>query len=135
MDREAFLLSESIAFSSRNTHCLIWPASAPSFRQAISECSMLDQPRPFPGSLKARASVVLRRGMPTLPLGIERYRVPGNGSVMVPVEADDEITLKDIEGQQACEILHADASGRIDIQALGGRAGTSAEGLKSVLSR
>ena len=96
---------------------------------------MLDQPRPFPGSLKARASVVLRPGMPSLPLGTERYRVPGDGSVVVPVEAGDEITVKDIEGAQACEIVHADASGRIDPQALGSRPSNDAEGLKSVLGR
>ncbi len=96
---------------------------------------MLDQLRPFPGSLKARASVVLRPGVPTMPPGTERYRVPGGGSVVVSVEAGDEITLTDIEGQQACEILHADASGRIDPLALGVKASNDAQGLKSVLSR
>jgi glycine cleavage system T protein (aminomethyltransferase) len=96
---------------------------------------MLDQPRPFPGSLKARASVVLRPGVPTMPPGTERYRVPGGGSVVVSVEAGDEITLTDIEGQQACEIVHADASGRIDPLALGVKASSDAQGLKSVLSR
>src|SRR5687768_8199164 len=96
---------------------------------------MLDQPRSFPGSLKARASVVLRPGMLALPLGTERYRVPGDGSVVVPVGTGDEITLRDIEGAQACEIVHADVSGRIDPQALGSKPSNDADGLKSVLSR
>jgi aminomethyltransferase len=96
---------------------------------------MLDQPRPFPGSLKARASVVLRPGMPALPPGTERYRVPGNGSVVVAVEAGDEIVLTDIEGGQPCEIVHADAQGRIDPEALGAKPGNDAQGLKSVLGR
>jgi aminomethyltransferase len=95
---------------------------------------MLDQPRPFPGSIQPRASVILRPGIPALPPGTERYRVPGGGSVVVPVEAGDDVTLKDIEGQQACEIAHADMSGRFDARTLGAASGTGAEGLKSVLS-
>ena len=96
---------------------------------------MLDQPRPFPGSLHARASVVLRPGILSLPPGTERYRAPGGGSVVVPVEAGDEITVRDIEGRQPCEIAHADMTGRFDTQALGGRASNRAEGIKSVLGQ
>ncbi|HYM98367.1 MAG TPA: DUF1989 domain-containing protein, partial [Aestuariivirgaceae bacterium] len=94
---------------------------------------MLDLPRPFPGSLHARASVVLRPGIPVLPPGTERYRVPGGGSVVVPVEAGDELTLRDVEGKQPCEIAHADKNGRFDTHALGSTASTFGEGLKFVL--
>jgi aminomethyltransferase len=95
---------------------------------------MLDQPRPFPGSIQPRASVILRPGIPALPAGTERYRVSGGGSVVVAVEAEDDVTLKDIEGQQPCEIAHVDMSGMFDARALGAASGTDAEGLKSVLS-
>lgn len=94
---------------------------------------MLDLPRPFPGSLHARASVVLRPGIPVLPPGTERYRVPGGGSVVVPVEAGDELTLRDVEGKQPCEIAHADGGGRFDTHALGSGPSNRAEGLKFVL--
>ncbi|HEY7764340.1 MAG TPA: DUF1989 domain-containing protein [Aestuariivirgaceae bacterium] len=96
---------------------------------------MLDQPRPFPGSLRARPSIVLRPGMPVLPPGTERYRVQGGGSLVVPVEAGDHISLRDIEGRQACEILHVDKTGRFDASALGASADSEGEGLKAILSQ
>jgi aminomethyltransferase len=78
--------------------------------------------------------VVLRPGVPSLPPGVERYRVPGCGSVVAPVEAGDEVTVRDIEGQQPCEIAHADGAGRFDVRALGSKEGSSGDGIKSVLA-
>ncbi|HEY7748765.1 MAG TPA: DUF1989 domain-containing protein [Aestuariivirgaceae bacterium] len=94
---------------------------------------MLDTPRPFPGSLQARPSVILRPGIPTLPPGTERYRISGGGSIVVAVEAGDTLVVRDVEGQQPCEIAHADKSGRFDATVLGERATNRAEGLKSVI--
>ena len=96
---------------------------------------MLDLPKPPAPSIAPRTSLILRPGMPSLPPGLERYRIRGQGSIVVPVEAGDEITLIDVEGGQACEIGHVDASGRFDAAALGARATGAAEGLKSVLAQ
>src|SRR5215218_7645716 len=95
--------------------------------------TMLDSARPFPGSIKARPSTILRPGIPVLPPGTERYRVPGQGSVVVPVEAGDEIQLRDAEGKQACEIAFAGMDGRFDATAFGGKDSRPSEGLLALL--
>jgi aminomethyltransferase len=94
---------------------------------------MLDSARPFPGSMKARPSTILRPGIPMLPPGTERYRVPGQGSVVVPVEAGDEIQLRDMEGKQACETAFAGTDGRFDGRALGNKAPVRCDGLLAIL--
>ena len=94
---------------------------------------MLDSARPFPGSIKARPSTILRPGIPVLPPGTERYRVPGQGSVVVPVEAGDEIQLRDLEGKQACEIAFAGMDGHFDAEALGSKDSRPCEGLLAIL--
>jgi aminomethyltransferase len=95
---------------------------------------MLDLPKSPAPAIAPRTSLILRPGIATLPPGIERYRIRGQGSIVVPVEAGDEITLVDVEGRQACEICHVDASGRFDPRAIGAKATNRAEGLKSVLA-
>ena len=57
--------------------------------------------------------------MPALPPAIERYRIPGGGSVVVNVFAGDEISLTDVEGLQVCEVMAADDQGRCDAGILG----------------
>jgi aminomethyltransferase len=95
---------------------------------------MLDLPKSHAPAIAPRTSVILRPGIATLPPGIERYRIRGQGSIVVPVEVGDEITLVDVEGGQACEICHVDASGRFDARAIGTKATNRAEGMKSVLA-
>ncbi|MGH6874106.1 MAG: hypothetical protein ACREDW_03755, partial [Aestuariivirgaceae bacterium] len=77
--------------------------------------------------MKARPSTILRPGLPLLPPGTERYRVPGQGSVVVPVEAGDEIQVRDMEGKQPCEIAFADTNGRFDAGALGSKTSSPSE--------
>jgi len=57
--------------------------------------------------------------MPALPPAIERYRIPGGGSVVVNIFAGDEISLTDVEGLQVCEVMAADDQGRCDAGILG----------------
>ena len=81
------------------------------------------------------ASRILRPGVRTLPERVERYPVPGAGSVVVEVKAGDVLRLTDIEGGQACEVLFCGPDGAFDAAALGTKPDGTGEGLKSVLSR
>jgi len=82
-----------------------------------------------------RASQIFRPGIRSLPPGVERYRVPGGGSSVVPVQAGDRFSVTDIEGGQPCEIAFLDAQGRFATAALGARATTQGESLKAMLER
>jgi aminomethyltransferase len=81
-----------------------------------------------------RASVVLDRSVRALPSATERYVVPGAGSVVVPVSADDTVTVRDVEGCQPCELLFAGADGRVDPRGLGVPAGARPDGLLALLA-
>ena len=81
------------------------------------------------------ASRILRPGVRTLPERVERYPVPGAGSVVVEVKAGDVLRLTDIEGGQACEVLFCGPDGAFDAAALGTKPDGTGEGLKFVLSR
>jgi uncharacterized protein YcgI (DUF1989 family) len=61
------------------------------------------------------ASRILRPGVRTLPERVERYPVPGAGSVVVEVKAGDLLRLTDIEGGQACEVLFCGTDGAFDV--------------------
>ena len=43
---------------------------------------------------------------------LERYRVASGGLTLVALEAGDSLQVIDLEGQQPCELLVLDASGR-----------------------
>ena len=79
------------------------------------------------------ASRILRPGQRSLPANAERYPVRGGGSVVTEVEAGDRITLTDIEGGQACEVLFCDAQGRFGLGGLGTTADGTASGFKTML--
>ena len=81
------------------------------------------------------ASRILRPGVRTLPERVERYPVPGAGSVVIEVKAGDALRLTDVEGGQPCEVLFCGADGAFDAGALGVKADGSGEGLKAILSR
>ena len=81
------------------------------------------------------ASRVLSPGLRTLPPGVERYTVPGAGSLTVEIMAGDGIEITDLEGGQLCEVGFCGQDGRFDMQALGQRGNSHGEGLKSVLGR
>src|SRR5215475_6696676 len=78
--------------------------------------------------------MLIDRRVPNLPSGVERYRVPGGGAAVFPVAAGDRITLIDVEGRQPCEVLAADARGRIDPGLIGGKPSGHAEGLRAILA-
>lgn len=70
-------------------------------------------------------------GIPTLPPGLERYRIVGGGSVVVPVDAGDRLVVVDVEGRQRAEIA-AFAGGRSRPGILGTDATGEAAGLKAL---
>jgi glycine cleavage system T protein (aminomethyltransferase) len=95
---------------------------------------MNEIPRPSPFISAPRASVILRPGTRSLPPGTERYRIAGGGSLVIQVRAGDEVTVTDIEGLQACELVTAGSDGRLDAGLLGVRANSKADGLKAMLA-
>src|SRR5262245_59674799 len=80
------------------------------------------------------ASLVVDRSRRVLPIGTERYVVPGVGSVVVQVEAGDTVRVRDIEGCQPCELVFAGSDGRVDPRGLGVPSTTRADGLLALLA-
>ena len=79
-------------------------------------------------------SRVLRPGDRALLDRVERYPVPGVGSVVVEVSAGDRIEVRDSEGGQPGELFFCDASGRFAPEALGQKGDGAGEGLKAMLA-
>ncbi|MGH8241150.1 MAG: aminomethyltransferase, partial [Steroidobacteraceae bacterium] len=67
--------------------------------------------------------------------GVERYRIRGAYSTVVPVFSGDRFTVTDVEGEQACEVSFCDAQGAFDCTAFGARANSQGEGLLEILTR
>ncbi|MCI0430462.1 MAG: aminomethyltransferase family protein [Rhodospirillales bacterium] len=84
----------------------------------------LAQPRPR----------LLEPGLPTLPPGVERYRVGGGGAVVVAVSAGDTLTIVDKEGRQRAELAVFAPDGRPDPGAIGAKATGPAAGISRLLS-
>ena len=80
-----------------------------------------------------RPSAILTPGLLALPAGMERYQVAGAGAVFISIEAGDTVTIRDVEGGQACELVAADASGKTDPGILGTAVNSNAAGLKALL--
>jgi aminomethyltransferase len=78
--------------------------------------------------------MLIDRRVPNLPNGVERYRVPGGAASVIAIVAGDRITVIDVEGRQACEVLAADAKGRVDPGLIGGKSAGSADGLRAILA-
>jgi aminomethyltransferase len=72
-------------------------------------------------------------GLLLLPRGTERYIVPGGGALALSVEADDEITVVDLEGLQRCEVAYFSGEGREDLAALHLRAAEQSPGINKLL--
>ena len=89
---------------------------------------------PDPATISPRASRIYRPGMRALEPGVERYRVRGAGSTVIPVFAGDSFTVTDVEGGQVCEIAFCGAQGAFDCAAFGARANSRGEGLKEILT-
>ena len=65
---------------------------------------------------------------------MQRYRVRGGGSALVPVSAGDRFSVVDVEGAQACELAFIDDTGAFDCEAFGARADSRGEGLERLLA-
>jgi aminomethyltransferase len=96
---------------------------------------MLDTPErtPFVAGPPS-PSRIIRPGMPPLPPGRERYRIAGGGTAVVSMAAGDTITVTNLEGGQACELVAVDAGGRADVGLLGAASGAPAKGTCALLA-
>ncbi len=65
---------------------------------------------------------------------MERYYVHGNGAVLIDVEAGDTITVRNVEGGQACELLAWDKTGVTDAGIFGEKSNSNAAGIKALLA-
>src|SRR5688572_17517487 len=81
-----------------------------------------------------RPSIVYRPGLPTLAKGTERYKVAGGGSLVLDIKAGDRLSVTDLEGGQACEIVAVDSTGGSHPALLGARDGSEPSGLKAILA-
>lgn len=90
-----------------------------------------DYPRVQPGPPKP--SKIIQPNVFSLPRGMERYVVEGQGAVLIPLEPGDQITVINDEGGQRSEIVVVDASGRSDAGIIGAATHGDAGGLKALL--
>jgi aminomethyltransferase len=72
-------------------------------------------------------------GLRPLPRGMERYRVPGGGSIVVQLAAGDELRIVDSEGAQSGELV-VFADGRPDPGVIGARSTGRPSGLLALLA-
>lgn len=94
---------------------------------------MLDAKFPKVNPGPPRPSQLYQPSVFSLPPGTERYVVQGAGAILIPVHEGDRLTISNDEGGQPCEIVAADANGRIDTGILGEKANSDASGLKALL--
>jgi aminomethyltransferase len=91
------------------------------------------------GALAAARPRLLEPGLRRLEPGIEHYRVRGGGSTTFLLEPGDRLTIRDLEGRQACELVLFGGDGRPDPAALDAKADAKAdgpaEGLLAILAR
>ncbi len=70
----------------------------------------------------------------SLPPGVERYVVDGQGAVLIPIDTGDQITIINDEGGQHCEVVVCDPKGRSDAGIIGANATADAGGLQALLT-
>src|SRR5262249_23517821 len=73
-------------------------------------------------------------GLPSLEPGVERYRVPGGGAIVVALAPGDGLAIVDREGRQRCEVAAFAPDGREDLAALGLWARAAAHGIKGLIA-
>ncbi len=80
---------------------------------------------------------ILRPGVRSLPIGQERYRVKGGGSLALRLTGGDTLRIVDVEGRQPCEVVAFRDDGQADPGLLDGAAGQvrpgAAEGFGALL--
>ena len=77
---------------------------------------------------------LIEPGLPRLQPGVERYRIPGGGAVVLALFAGDRLELTDVEGRQRAELAVFTPAGREDSAALGLSAGGPALGINRLLA-
>ncbi|CCV08941.1 Glycine cleavage T protein (Aminomethyl transferase) [Mesorhizobium metallidurans STM 2683] len=95
---------------------------------------MSQSPYPAVAAGPPRPSLILRPGQIALPPGMERYTIQGNEAVLIEVEAGDTITVRNVEGGQACELLACDKTGVTDPGIFGEKSNSNAAGIKALLA-
>ncbi len=101
----------------------------------VSLAAMLDTvEHPAVSAGPPRPSAILRPGMPLLPRGTERYKVPGGGAMVIALREGDAVEVIDVEGLQPCELVTADAAGKCDSGVIGQTSDTPADGLRALLA-
>ena len=95
---------------------------------------MLDDRYPKVQSGPPKPSGIFAPSVFSMPLGTERYVVPGCGAVLIPVEPGDQIILMNEEGGQPCEIIGLDDKGRCDVNLVGQSSNCDASGLRALLA-
>lgn len=80
-----------------------------------------------------RPSQIIQPTAFSMPPGLERYEIAGQGAVLIPIEQGDHITITNDEGGQVCEILAVDSTGNIDAGLIGGAGNGPAKGLMTLL--
>ena len=78
---------------------------------------------------------VIYPGLPTLPKGLERYTIPGGGSLSLKIFQNDEIKLIDCEGLQAAELVLFNSNGIGRAKFFGARSNGKATGLQKILQQ
>ncbi len=76
---------------------------------------------------------VRRPGVNVLPIGTERYVVPGRNCRLISFNQGDRITLLDQEGGQRCELIVIDTDGKCNLGIFGEKGTGAALGLMSLL--
>ena len=87
-----------------------------------------------PAFFVPRPSRILRPGERVLPPNVERYPVPGGGSLTANVKAGDRILLTDVEGGQPIELLFCDQQGRFDLSGIGVKGDGNGDGFKAAIA-
>ena len=95
---------------------------------------MLDAAYPKLRPGPPRPSAIVSPRVFSLPPGTERYVVAGAGAILVAVRAGDRFTVRNDEGGQICEIVAADAKGRVDAAIIGATANAQASGLQALVT-
>jgi len=80
-------------------------------------------------------SGVTMPGLPLLPNGVQRYRIPGGGSRAIRIERGDELSILDPEGLQPVELVFFAPDGTSDAGMIGASSAGRATGLQSVLGQ